>query len=78
MTKQKDNKDELLVVPTPAFKLKDRPADRQFQPIHLKSQFGFIPETIIVEKVFGSHDKIIIKAVLTEEKIKEYKKGLKK
>lgn len=67
--------DELLVIPTPPFKLKDNPTFRRFQPINLMKQFGFLPEHIIVEKVQGSHDKIVIKAVLTEEKVKEYKKG---
>ena len=64
---------------TPPFKLKDRVNNpqRRFQFIHLKNQFGFIPETIIVEKVWGSNNKIIVRAVMTEAELKK-EKALKK
>lgn len=51
------------------FKLKDKPT-RQFIVIHLK-EFGFIPETIIVEKVRGENNMVIVRAVMTPDAIKE-------
>jgi len=66
-------KTELLVIPTPPFKLKDRPANRIMMPINLERQFGFKPETIIIEKVYGRHDTIIVKAVLTEDETRRQK-----
>ncbi len=60
----------IRVKSTPPFKLKDK-AQRYFQIINLKKQFGFIPEVIIVEKVKRETNKIIIRAVLTEEEIKK-------
>lgn len=76
----KDLKDkkELLVLPTPSFRLKDSPHERSFMPINLKVQFGFIPEFIIIEKVPNKNNRLIIKAVLTDEEIKKYKSKNKK
>jgi hypothetical protein len=67
---------EIRVKNTPPFKLKDRPG-RQYQAIHLKTQFGFIPEVIIIEKVRGSNNALIVRAVLTPEEIAQ-EEGLKK
>jgi hypothetical protein len=49
------------------FKLKDR-VNRNLQVIHIKD-FGFIPETLIFERVKGNW--FAISAVLTEEEIKK-------
>ena len=52
------------------FKLKDKP-DRQFMPIHLMKKFGFVPEIVIIEKVRGSNNGLVVRAVLTPEEIKK-------
>ena len=55
---------------TPPFKLKDKEG-RRFQAINLVKQFGFVPETIIVEKMVGVTNGLIIRAVLTPEELKK-------
>lgn len=62
--------DDIRVRNTPVFKLKDRER-RRFQAIHLKNQFGFVPEVIIIEKVMGMNNGLIIRAILTEEEKKK-------
>lgn len=54
---------DIEVVTTPAFKLKDK-AGRRYQAINLQSQFGFIPETIIIEKVPGHTNTLIVRAIV--------------
>jgi len=68
--KSKQEDPEIRVKNTPEFKLKDRPA-RQFQVINFLKQFGFVPEVIIIEKIRGSNNKLIVRAVLTPEEIKK-------
>lgn len=71
-TKPEEKKPEekgLRVKNTPAFKLKDRP-NRQFVFINFKKQFGFIPEVIIVEKIRGKNNGLVVRAILTEAEIK--------
>lgn len=67
---------EIRVKSTPPFKLKDRP-NRQYIALNFKDQFGFNPETIIIEKVRGSNNALIVRAVLTPEEIAK-EEGLKK
>lgn len=69
--------DAVRVKSTPSFKLKDQPS-RVWQAIHLKRQFGFVPETIIIEKVHGQNNRLIIRAVLTPEEIAKEDKELEK
>lgn len=69
--------EELLVSSTPAIRLKDHPAERSIFPIHLRKEFGFVPEIIILEKVRGK-SSFVVKAVLTEEEIAVVKKARKK
>lgn len=59
----------IVVRNTPAFKLKDRDG-RRFVSIDLVKQFGFVPETIIVERIKGSKNVLIVRAVLTQEEMK--------
>ncbi|MAG60121.1 hypothetical protein CMO96_05045 [Candidatus Woesebacteria bacterium] len=59
---------------TPTFKLKDKER-RQYQPIHLVKQFGFVPETIVIRKVQGKNNTFFISAILTE-KAKKARKQL--
>ena len=42
--------------------------------MNLRSFFGFVPETLIIEKVSKENNKIMISAVLTEEELKNEKK----
>ena len=51
-------------------KLKDKPG-RGFIRFNLISTFGFVPEEMIVEKIRGESNKIIIHALLTEEMLKK-------
>lgn len=61
--KKKD--DDVRVKNTPIFKLKDKER-RRFQAINLKNQFGFVPEVIIIEKVPGMNNGLIVRAILTD------------
>ena len=51
-------------------KLKDKDK-RHYFPIHLKQMFGFIPEMLIVEKVRGKNNTIVVRAIMTPEEIKK-------
>lgn len=62
---------ELQVKTSPPFRLKDR-VGKNFQVMNIRKQFGFVPETIIIERMIGTKDVIVVRAVLTEdEKVKE-------
>ena len=61
--------DGIRVRSTPPFKLKDKPT-RQYQGINLSKQFGFLPEVIIIEKVPGHTNTMVVRAVLTEDEKK--------
>jgi len=58
---------------TPPFKLKDK-ANRQFQVINLEKQFGFKPEVIVIEKIHGINNGLVVKAVMTPEALAKEKK----
>ena len=73
MAEEKD----IRVKSTPEFKLKDFPRARAWQGIMLKKQFGFVPDVIIIEKVHGKNNRIVVRAVLTEEEIKKEDARLK-
>lgn len=77
MPKKKEESNEGLRVRTsPPFKLKDK-AGRNFKVLRLRD-FGFLPETIIIEKVPRESNTLVIRAVLTEEEIKKEDKRLAK
>ena len=61
---------------TQPFKLKDRP-ERQMKVIHLVKVFGFLPETIVVEKERARNNSIIVRAILTSEEMKKEDKQRK-
>lgn len=61
-----ENTEETKIISTPAFKLKDKP-HRQYMAINLKGNFGFVPDTIIVEKVKGLHDTMVVHAVVPKD-----------
>lgn len=58
---------------TRPFKLKDKP-HRQGVVFNLREVFGFLPETIVVEKVRGSNNAIFVRAILTPEEIEKEEK----
>ena len=57
------------------FKLKDRPFERQWKAINLKSQFGFLPENIIISKLHGMNNTIVLSAVLPNQELTKKKKS---
>jgi hypothetical protein len=62
--------DTIQVRKTPDIKLKDKNGRHQIK-LNLKMAFGFIPEEIIVQKVFGRSNCIFIAAVITPEMLKK-------
>lgn len=62
--------DQLACKSTPVIKLKDAP-NRGGVKFHLKNDFGFVPEEIIVQKVHGRNNAIIVSAVLTQDELKK-------
>jgi hypothetical protein len=73
MSEEKD----IRVKSTPMFKLKDG-RGRSWQGIHLIRQFGFIPEVIIIEKMPGQNNRLVVRAVLTKEEMAKEDKQLAK
>lgn len=65
---------ELRVRKSKEIRLKD--IENPFLPIIFERDFGFIPEAIIIEKVPGVSNKIIVNAVLTKEEIEKEDKEL--
>jgi hypothetical protein len=66
---------------TKPFKLKDKPG-RGGVEFNLVEVFGFIPEKIVIQKVQGANNWIVVSAILTEkallkEKNKMIKQGKK-
>ena len=59
---------EIRVKSTSYFKLKDKP-NRNYQPVNLMKQFGFIPEVVIIEKLRGVNNVVRLVAVLTPDEI---------
>ncbi len=57
-------------------KLKDK-AGRSRVTFHLRTFFGFMPETLIIEKVSKENNTIIISAVLTDGELKNENKRSK-
>jgi len=70
--KTKGKLSEITVKSTRPIKLKDK-FGRDFFKFKL-IQFGFIPEEMIIEKIHGENNTIVISAVLTPEELKAEKK----
>ena len=70
-TQDKDLKEKMKQLPmmkvqsTPPIKLKDK-AGRDGIKLNLKKDFGFIPEEIIIQKVYGGNNKIVVSAIVPE------------
>ena len=58
------------ILSTKEFKLKDHPANRVFQLINLKLNFGVIPDIIAVSKVRGQNNKFTVQAFVPNKKKK--------
>lgn len=69
MSETKPENKGIRVINTPKIKLKDKPK-RQFVVINMMRTFGLIPDAIILEKVIGENNTIIVRAVLNEAQIK--------
>jgi hypothetical protein len=76
MNDKKEITKGLRVKKSKEIKLKDK-AGRNFILMHLKD-FGFTPNDLIIEKVYGETNKFIIMAVLTDEQIKKENEAYKK
>jgi hypothetical protein len=55
------------VTSTLPFKLKDK-NERNWKAFNLKTQFGFIPETIVISKLHGMNNVIVLSAVIPPKK----------
>jgi hypothetical protein len=66
MTDTLDLGNQLQLRSTKPIKLKDRPG-RGGLMIDLQATFGFIPKRIIVQKVHGENNKIVVSAVKEAE-----------
>lgn len=53
---------------TSVIKLKDRPG-RGGVKFNLLRDFGFIPQEIIIQKVWGRNNAIVVAAILTKEQL---------
>lgn len=56
-------------------KLKDKNG-RHTLRINMKETFGFVPDEIVIQKVQGQNNHIVVSAVLTEEEIAREKKAI--
>lgn len=76
MTKPKNNKKpaEIGVRSTTPIKFKDKP-NRSAVRLNLLDTFGFVPEDIIVHKIRGKSNTMIISAVVLPDDKKTREKG---
>lgn len=58
-----------------SIKLKDKNG-RHTLRINLLTTFGFVPEEIVIQKVQGQNNHIVVSAVMTEEEIAKEKKQM--
>ena len=77
MVEKPKKEPEIRVKTSKVFKLKDRPG-RNYQGVHLVKTFGFVPEIVIVEKVRGRNNALMVRAVLTKEELEKEKKSFPK
>lgn len=55
---------------TPPFKLKDQPG-RGGVEFNLLEVFGFIPEKIVIQKVQGRNNWLVVSAIMTEKELEK-------
>lgn len=59
-------KNDIETISTISFKLKDKPG-RDWKAFNLVSQFGFVPENVIVSKVRSKNNTFVFSAVKTNK-----------
>lgn len=74
--KNNNREPDIRIRSTIPFKLKDKKG-RQYKAFNLFTQFGFLPETIIITKVQGNQ-RIYLSAVLTKKEMAKEDKLKKK
>lgn len=62
-------KEDVVVVSTGVFRLKDKPVEKAIQYVNLRMQFGRVPEVIAIEKVQGQNNRFILRGFLPKEKL---------
>ena len=67
-----ENKQLMKVMQLRPPKMKDRPVNRSRTVINCREHFGFLPELLFIDKVFGKHDTYIISAVVPKEMADKY------
>jgi hypothetical protein len=75
-SKKKDDSQYYDIKRSIDIKLKDK-LGRNFVKIDFMKSFGFVPETIIIEKVKGQHDKIFVMCLLTKEQKEKEERQMK-
>ena len=65
----KNKEPDIRIRSTIPFKLKDRKG-RNYQAFNLFTQFGFLPETIIISKEQGGF-RLVLSAILTKDEMKK-------
>lgn len=70
-----DNKQLMKVMQLRPPKMKDRPVNRSRVVINCREHFGFLPELLFIDKVFGKHDTYIISAVVPKEMEEKFEEG---
>lgn len=63
---------DLLLKNTPPFRLKDR-MNKNYRAIDIVKQFGFIPEVIIFERIAGTKDIFVVRAVVPDRLLAQEK-----
>jgi len=71
-----NKKPDIRIRSTIPFKLRDR-KDKNYKAFNLFTQFGFLPETIIISKQ-QSGFRLVLSAVLTKEEMEKEDKIIKK
>lgn len=63
------NKDDYLIVSTREVKLKDDPPERRSFMLILENTFGQVPEAIVVEKVKGKNNMVLVRGFIKKQGI---------
>lgn len=77
MTDNKVAGKRVQVRQTKPYKLKDK-AGRQGVRIDFRAVFGFVPDVIVIQKVYGQNNAIVVNAVLTPRELALEKQKIKK
>lgn len=72
---QEEKKNMMKVMQLHPPKLKDMPRHRSRVVINCREQFGFLPELIFIDKVYGKSSTIIISGVVPKEMEDKFKEN---